>query len=505
MRIALGFAKRAAVWLAALYLAVISGFAASAWWRLPDLKSWHQITLEGEFRADAAGAATSFSAYMERENALFAELKRTLAAPTSARDAGPFGRYGNRSVVAELAQTGAGNRTTVRVHPQSQGAVLLLHGLTDGPYSLGALGERFYQNQISVVSVRLPGHGTLPAELIGVRWEDWYAVVKLAAAEAARLSPRQPLYIVGYSTGAPLALLYALDALEDPALEDPALKAPAEMFLLSPALGVSKLGFVSLIAAQLAFIPGLEKARWLDVYPEADPYKYASFPINGGRQIWRLTRSLNQRLANAKDSGGLDNLPRLTVFQSLVDATVAPRATLAFLNALPARKSGSAHEFVLFDLNRHERLSALINPIYRAQADEMADAGPFLFDTALISNRDASSADVAEYARSAGARSTQTIALPLSWPADLLSLSHVALPFKVDDPLYGLTPAIKEGQFTLGGPAPRGENGALALPLGHLARIRSNPFFEVIGKRVDRAIGSPSAAIPPAKINPPNP
>jgi len=40
----------------------------------------------------------------------------------------------------------------------------------------------------------------------------------------------------------------------------------------------------------------------------------------------------------------------------------------------------------------------------------------------------------------------------------------------------------------LGPGAPSGEAGALALPLGQLARIRSNPFFQVILDRSDGAV-----------------
>ena len=37
-------------------------------------------------------------------------------------------------------------------------AILLLHGLTDAPYSLHAVGAEFRERGFDVVSLRLPGH-----------------------------------------------------------------------------------------------------------------------------------------------------------------------------------------------------------------------------------------------------------------------------------------------------------------------------------------------------------
>jgi hypothetical protein len=72
----------------------------------------------------------------------------------------------------------------------------------------------------------------------------------------------------------------------------------------------------------------------------------------------------------------------------------------------------------------------------------------------------------------------------------VLSLGHLAVPIPFDDPLYGggAGPAGQAAGFTLGGAAPRGESGATAVPLGTLARLRSNPFFAVIESRLAAAV-----------------
>ena len=76
-------------------------------------------------------------------------------------------------------------------------------------------------------------------------------------------------------------------------------------------------------------------------------------------------------------------------------------------------------------------------------------------------------------------------ALSLAWPADIYSLSHVALPFPPDDPVYGLASGPRgDGLPSLGAMAMRGERGALAIGAADQLRLRANPFFEDLLERV---------------------
>jgi alpha-beta hydrolase superfamily lysophospholipase len=367
--------------------------------------------------------------------------------------------------------------------------VLLLHGLSDAPYSLHAVGAEFGKRGFDVVTLRLPGHGTVPAALTDVDWEDWAAATKLAAREAARLAgPGKPFYIAGYSTGAPLALMYSLHAIDDSSLP-----MPTRLFLFSPAIGVSDFAVMANAAAGLAFVPGLEKARWLDVLPEYDPYKYNSFPVNAANQVYRLTRALERALADTQERGRLDRMPTITAFQSLVDATVlaADVGTRLFAR-LPAR----GHELVVFDINRSGTLAGLIAPFPKRAFDALVDAPALPFRLTIVSNRSANDSEAAEWIREPGVREATPHPLGISWPPDALSLGHLAIPMPQDDPLYGLVPAPRPGgpEYTLGGPAPRGESGALTVPLGSLARIHSNPFFAVIATRIDAAVRADAPA-----------
>jgi hypothetical protein len=77
----------------------------------------------------------------------------------------------------------------------------------------------------------------------------------------------------------------------------------------------------------------------------------------------------------------------------------------------------------------------------------------------------------------------------LAFPPATFSLSHIALPFPVTDPLYGSQPDSKESfGINLGTLVPQGERGVLVVPLETLVRISSNPFYPYIERRVSEAI-----------------
>ena len=64
-----------------------------------------------------------------------------------------------------------GFRTTHRqISSWPRGAALLIHGLTDSPYSLRRVAEILQEEGYHVVGLRLPGHGTNPGTLATVSW-----------------------------------------------------------------------------------------------------------------------------------------------------------------------------------------------------------------------------------------------------------------------------------------------------------------------------------------------
>jgi alpha-beta hydrolase superfamily lysophospholipase len=461
---------------------IVLVFAIQARVRLPELHPWHRLTLTSEFRAGHADTPKTFEEYLRLEGRLFAELRtRVLDDPASA-DRYALGRFNPTSTPARLALDTPYNRSYELVPDTVRGAVLLVHGLSDSPYAMRALAELFRDQGFYVLALRLPGHGTIPSGLVHARWEDWYAAVELAAKHAARRAgPGNPFYAGGFSTGAALTTLYALRAQGDPTLP-----SPTRLILLSPAIGISKAAVLTKILSGLSFIPYFEKSNWIDVLPEYDPYKYNSFPVNAGRQIHELTRELDRTLTAKSDAGQLSEMPRILAFQSLVDATITAHE---IINGLLTRLPAPGNELVVFDINRSEALKDLIEPSRVAEYEHLREAPALPFRLTLISNREPTSQEIAAFTREAGTRDVTETELPLRWPRGVLSLGHVALPFRVDDPVYGLEPIlVGRLEHPLGSLTVRGEAGTLVVPLGDLARLRSNPFFSVIEDRIVAAI-----------------
>lgn len=466
---------------------VVLVFAVQARMRLPELKPWHRIELEHEYRAGGADAPTTFAEYLALEDRLFDELRRTVLDDPAAADVHPLGRYTPNSAPERLAYDSPYNRSFELVPADPRGAVLLVHGLSDSPYSVRALAETFLAQGYYVLALRLPGHGTIPSGLVGVSWKDWYGAVVLAAKHASAQAPGQPFLAGGHSTGAALVTFYSLRALEDGALP-----VPQRLYLVSAAVGISPFAALTNVAAALAFLPAFEKSKWMDVLPEYDPYKYNSFPVNAANQIYKLTRVLRRGLVAAQAQGRLEGMPKVCAFQSLVDSTVTAQEVV---RGLLARLPSPGNELVVFDVNRRTTFEGLLAPGPLEDLDRLREAPELPFRLTIVGNLPDGSDAVATFTREAGAREFGVRDLSLSWPQGVFSLGHVALPFPPDDPVYGLTPDADSAlRYNLGAVAARGENGALLVPLGALARLRCNPFFEVIRAKVVESLAPATAA-----------
>lgn len=465
---------------------IVVGFALQARFRLPELRAWHRLTLREEFRA---GRAASFPDYLKLEDRLFDEVRRRILDDPAAADRLPLGRYNPSSLASRWALQTRYNRSYELTPASPRGSVLLVHGLSDSPYSMRALAETFFAQGFDVVVLRLPGHGTIPSGLLDVAWNDWFAAVTLAAKYAASRRGNGPFLAGGHSTGAALLTLYAVRSMGDSSLP-----RPSRLYLVSPAIGISPFAAMTNVVAALSPLPYFEKSKWIDVQPEYDPFKYNSFPVNAGNQIHRLTRVLAAEIGRAQEQGRLDGMPRVLVFQSLVDATVTSAEVVhGLLDRLPPR----GHELVVFDVNRRAEMAGFLSPGPTEALKNLETAAGLPFRTIVVANRPDGSSAVHERIREAGEAPERDEELPLAWPKGVVSVGHVSLPFPPDDPVYGLDPKPGEGDppvYPLGSLAVRGESGALLVPLAAFSRLRSNPFFDVIRATVERTLAEDAAA-----------
>ncbi|MFZ8977783.1 MAG: alpha/beta hydrolase, partial [Pseudohongiellaceae bacterium] len=141
----------------------------------PDLKIWHRAELDTEFHAGIE--LYDIDAYLRLEERLFAQLDQRVYAQIDATDRRQINRYSSGSLTDPSGYPKNWNRSFVLSHAEPVAGAVLLHGLSDSPYSLRALGLQLHDRQFEVIGLRLPGHGTAPAGLIDVSWHDFTAAV----------------------------------------------------------------------------------------------------------------------------------------------------------------------------------------------------------------------------------------------------------------------------------------------------------------------------------------
>jgi alpha-beta hydrolase superfamily lysophospholipase len=441
------------------------------------MEPWHKERLTEEFTADMTDEIQTFDDYRKLEDRLFAQLEKKVYARIPTGPEYALVRYSAGSAADPQPRRPNWNRSFEFTTDQPIGGVLLLHGMSDSPYSLRVLGETLKQRNYWVIGLRLPGHGTAPSGLKYIHWQDMAAAVRLGMVHLASKLEKKPIHIVGYSNGSPLALNYTLEALQN---DD--LPVPASLVLISPSIGLHPAAALAKWKRRLSVLPGLEQMAWLSVIPEFDPYKYNSFATNAGEQVHSLTRSVARRVAARTQSDAGPILPPTLVFKSTVDATVSVDAVVDRLlkNLKPNR-----HELVLFDINRFAAKSSLL----------VADPAPFTarltadkslpFGLTLVTNANRDSrAVVAHHKPPFSTKASKAEPLHLAWPRSVISLSHVALPFAPDDPLYGQGPPAAEDALFLGQMAIQGERDLLKIPYSFLLRIRYNPFYVFLETRV---------------------
>jgi alpha-beta hydrolase superfamily lysophospholipase len=473
--------------LAVLLLAGLLGIRAWDAQRSPPLSVWHTY-VPPDLKA-AKIAKLEWPAYLEAEQKLFDDVRKNVTDKLEPEERIAANRYFDGSPIYPGKFATDWNRSYV-LAPEGTpvGAVVLLHGLTDTPYSLRHIARSYRARGWVAIGIRLPGHGTVPAGLAKVDWEDWSEATRLAVREARRrIGPSRPLHLVGFSNGGALAMQYALDALGDKSLS-----RPDRLVLISPMIGITAFARFAGVFGWPAVFPAFANAAWLSVVPEFNPFKYNSFPINGARQSSLLTRVLQERIVESARDGRLKDLPPVLTFQSVVDFTVSTRAIVTALYAnLPANGS----ELVLFDVNRNAKLSPLLRATHERALDRLLPDPPRNYRTTIISNAGSATGEAIERVIEAGATTEQTRALGLAYPTEFFSLSHVAIPFPMSDSLYGMDPGTDEDfGVNLGTIAARGEVGLLIVTLDSLVRASSNPFFPYMLGRIEQGIAAPRAS-----------
>ena len=169
------------------------------------LEPWHTAKLTEEFTRGKADEVRTFEDYRLLENRLFTQLEREVYARVGTEPAYQLVRFSAGSAADPRKHDPNWNRSFELDPEVPIGGVLLLHGMSDSPYSLRALAEALAPRGYRVIGLRMPGHGTAPSGLKRISVPDMTAAVRLAMDHLSAKLGEKPIHVVGYSTGASLA------------------------------------------------------------------------------------------------------------------------------------------------------------------------------------------------------------------------------------------------------------------------------------------------------------
>lgn len=156
--------------------------------------------------------------------------------------------------------------------------VLLVHGFAASPWEMRLLGEYLAGRGLSVLAVRLPGHGSRAEDLAGRTWEEWLTAVE----EGYRLlaGRHRYLYSIGMSTGCLLTVRHALE------------RNYQGMALCAPYLRIRHR-----LAAYAGWLRWFLPFHGREDPVGSSPHYYGRRPVAGVYQINRLIKALQPRLA----------------------------------------------------------------------------------------------------------------------------------------------------------------------------------------------------------------
>ncbi|EKD73575.1 MAG: hypothetical protein ACD_45C00259G0002 [uncultured bacterium] len=193
---------------------------------------------------------------------------------------------------------------------------LLIHGLLDSPFSLRDIAHHLKNHGILSRAILLPGHGTIPDDLLSITYDDWIKAVRFGIDSLK--NQVEQIFMVGYSTGAALSIYHAYQE-----------SAICGMILLSPAIKIK--APIRFIVHWHRFIKkfGRDHYQWLYKSKENDYAKYQSIPFNAITQVAKLTDVI--QTLHTKHS--LET--PLFLIMSHDDETVSSRGALQFFKNLP--------------------------------------------------------------------------------------------------------------------------------------------------------------------------
>ncbi len=168
-------------------------------------------------------------------------------------------------------------------HKPLKAGALLIHGLLDSPFVMKGIGKVLETEGFLVRAVLLQGHGTIPGALLNVDYHQWLETVRFGIHSLKKEVNK--IFLVGFSTGADLALYHVL--------KDH--RQIAGLILIAPALRIhSFFDFATHWYRLFRFVS--KRVEWFHIDNEelSDYVKYGSIPFNAAYQVYRLGREIQK-------------------------------------------------------------------------------------------------------------------------------------------------------------------------------------------------------------------
>ncbi len=171
-----------------------------------------------------------------------------------------------------------------RINSKYRRGVILVHGLYDSPFIIMDIAQHLLAQGFLVCAVLLPGHGTVPGDLLNIQYSEWIRALDYGIEQLKHQV--EQVYCAGFSLGGTLALHHAA---RDPDI--------AGLLLFAPALQLRAEHIVTLLPLLKLINWAKDSWKWYRQVPQADFVKYSSFPYNAAYQIYRAIKVKNALLA----------------------------------------------------------------------------------------------------------------------------------------------------------------------------------------------------------------
>lgn len=354
-----------------------------------------------------------------------------------------------------------------------KGGVLLIHGLSDSPYSQRDIAEIFYKKGYYVLCLRLPGHGTVPHDLIRYTEIDWYKNVRFGMEkinEEMKKVKNPEIIMGGYSLGGALTLDYVLESLKNDKLT-----MPNKVFLFSPALGIPEVAKYGNLHSVLSNFPYFNKFAWNNISIEFDKYKTRSFPKKAAKSISNVVTK-NSKILGKLSKENIEKLPPIYIYQTIADSTVKNSEIYKMYSKLDNNEKNNLY---IFDINRE--YENVFSENYRELKIENIIVNYNIKSKVyFISNNTTKLSDFI-YEDVYLMEENKPILknrnkIKESWNEGEYSLSHIGMLYSPDNIYYGRNGILTKTNI-------KGEDGVHIYSYGW-SRIRYNPIFNYLSDKI---------------------